>query len=118
MTARRSLSAKERLRLFTLHSGICHLCEGRIDGAREAWEVEHEIPLAMGGADDDKNRKPAHVKCHGPKTAIDLGNIAKAKRREARHAGAKAPSKRPMPGARDSQWKRTFGHGWVKRDEV
>lgn len=90
--SRRSLTAKERLRLFTLHGGICHLCGGRIDGPREAWDVEHVIALAMGGADDDANRKPAHVKCHKAKTKSDMGALAKAKRNEARYQGA-----RPRP---------------------
>ena len=112
---RRSLTGKERLRLFSFHEGICHLCKGKIDGAREAWEVEHEIPLAMGGADDDKNRKPAHIKCHKDKTVVDMGNIAKAKRREAKHIGAKSPSRQPLPGGKDSKWKRKLNGEWVKR---
>ena len=93
MTARRSISAKERLRLFQLHGGICHLCNGRIQ-VGEAWEVSHDIPLELGGADDDANRKPAHKKCHRAHTStVDQPNIAKAKRRELRHMGIKKPSR-------------------------
>jgi 5-methylcytosine-specific restriction endonuclease McrA len=93
MTRRRSLSTRERARLFTLHGGICHLCGGLIDGTREAWEVSHDIPLEMGGADDDANRRPAHKKCHRDHTArVDIPAIAKAKRREARHIGALRPA--------------------------
>lgn len=106
---RRSLSAKERLRLFTLHGGICHLCAGRIDGSREAWEVEHVLALALGGADDDANRKPAHVKCHRPKTADDIGKIAKADRIKAKHTGAR---KRGWGG----KWKRKLNGETVLRD--
>lgn len=103
MTARRSISTKERLRLFALHGGLCHLCYGRIDATREAWEVSHDIPLELGGADDDANRKLAHAKCHRVQTStIDIPRIAKAKRREARHLGAKAKSSRPMPGSKAS----------------
>lgn len=36
---RRSLSARERIRLFELHGGICHFCGGKITGAREGWEI-------------------------------------------------------------------------------
>lgn len=102
MTGRRSLSAKERLRLFALHDGTCHLCGGRIDGTREAWDIEHVIALAMGGADDDANRKPAHRKCHTSKTADDMGALAKAKRNEARYLGARPRPKRSIgiPGLR------------------
>ncbi|WP_377838743.1 HNH endonuclease [Bosea sp. UC22_33] len=94
---RRSLSTRDRLRIFTLHGGICHLCGGKVQ-AGEAWEVSHDTPLELGGADDDANRKPAHRKCHRAHTAaVDLPNIAKAKRREARHLGAKAPLSAPCP---------------------
>ncbi|MGI9297057.1 MAG: HNH endonuclease signature motif containing protein [Gammaproteobacteria bacterium] len=112
---RKSLSTRERLRLFTLHKGICHICEGRIDGAREAWEISHELPLELGGADDDENRKPAHYKCHRALTAEqDIPRIAKAKRREARHLGAKAPSSRPIPGSKASGWRKRMD-GRVER---
>jgi 5-methylcytosine-specific restriction endonuclease McrA len=115
MTARRSLTSKERLRLFALHDERCHLCGGRI-GVGEAWEVEHVIPLAMGGADDDANRKPAHVKCHRAKTTDDAANIAKAKRREAKHLGARPRPKRPIPGSKASGWKKPLNGPAVRRE--
>lgn len=109
MTTRRSISTKERLRLFALHGGLCHLCCGRINAKREAWEVSHDIPLELGGADDDENRKLAHAKCHRVQTStVDIPRIAKAKRREARNLGAKAKSSRPMPGSKASGWKKPF----------
>lgn len=90
---RRSLSTRERLRLFTLHGGVCHFCNGKIT-VGEAWEISHDIPLELLGADDDANRKPAHKKCHRHHTStVDIPAIAKAKRREAAHTGAAA--KRP-----------------------
>ena len=114
--SRKSISTRERLRLFTLHNGICHLCGGKINGAREAWEVSHDIPLELCGADDDENRKPAHAKCHKVQTAtIDVPRIAKAKRREAKHIGAKAPSRNPMPGNKASKWKRKISGEVVRR---
>lgn len=116
MTARRALSAKERLRLFTLHNGICHLCETKIHGIREAWEIEHRLALALGGADDDENRHPAHVKCHKIKTAADVGRLAKADREKARHLGAKAPSRTPLPCGRKSRWKRTVAGRTILRE--
>ena len=100
---RRHLSTKERARLFTLHSGVCHFCEGKIDGTREAWDISHDVALELGGADDDKNRKPAHRKCHRSHTAKhDQPLIAKWKRRAAKNSGAKAKSSRPVPGSRGS----------------
>ena len=107
---RRSLSAKERLRLFTLHGGRCHLCGGNINAVREAWDVEHVTALALGGEDDDENRKPAHVRCHKTKTADDVGKIAKADRVRMKHVGAR---KRGWGG----QWKRKVSGETVRRDE-
>ena len=93
MTARRTISAKERLRLFQLHGGICHLCNGRIQ-VGEAWEVSHDIPLELLGADDDANRLLAHKKCHRARTStVDQPNIARAKRRERKHLGIKKPGR-------------------------
>ena len=112
---RKSLSTRDRLRIFTLHGGVCHLCGGKVQ-AGEAWDVSHDTPLELGGDDDDENRKPAHRKCHRAYTAaVDIPNIAKAKRREAKHLGAKAPSARPLPGSRASGWKQKLSGEWVRR---
>lgn len=99
MTAKRkSLNSKERARLFELHGGRCHICKAKIDGVREAWDIEHVIPFAMTRDDSDENRQPAHrEKCHAAKTKQDVKAIAKAKRVQARHTGAKAPAKQPIP---------------------
>jgi 5-methylcytosine-specific restriction endonuclease McrA len=98
MTKRKHRSTKERARLFKLFGGKCYLCDGQIDGTKEAWEIEHVIPLAQGGEDEDHNLQLAHAKCHKAKTVEDVGNIAKAKRREAKHTGAKVPAGRiPSP---------------------
>ncbi len=94
MTKRAHLTGKERLRLFTLCGGICQFCRGEINPACEAWEVSHDIPLELGGADDDLNRKVAHKKCHRAHTAaVDLPNIAKARRRELKNMGARPKSR-------------------------
>jgi hypothetical protein len=117
MAKRKHVSTRERMRLFMLHKGICHFCELPIDGTREAWDISHEIPLELGGADDDSNRKPAHrEKCHRPHTAaVDAPAIAKSRRIRAKHIGAKAPSRRPLPGGKNDKFKRTIGRGTVLR---
>ena len=114
MTTRRHISTTERTEIFRDAMGVCHLCGSKIDGTREGWELEHIIPLAMGGSDKRDNLRPAHVKCHRVKTTEDVGNIARAKRREARHIGAKAPSRNPLPGGRNSRWKKRMD-GTVER---
>jgi hypothetical protein len=110
---RKAISTRERIRLFALHGGICHLCECRIMPG-EDWDISHEIALALTGADDDANRMPAHRKCHRVRTRDDMGAIAKAKRREAKHIGAWR-SKSPLPGGKASPWKRKVNGEVVRR---
>ncbi len=96
MTSRRPLSDMRRLKLFQDKRGVCHLCEQKIQVGQK-WEVEHVIPLALGGADDETNMAPAHKSCHGEKSKVDAGNLAKANRRRAKHLGASKPRGFPKP---------------------
>jgi hypothetical protein len=116
MTFRRSISSSERLRLFELHHHVCHCCGNVIDPIHERWDVEHVVPWALTRDDSDANRKPAHRTryCHGAKTKIDIGNIARAKRREQKFKGAWR-SAQPMPGGRDSDFKHKMRGGWERR---
>lgn len=114
MTRRKSISAKERAHLFQLHGGICHICKGKIQ-VGEAWEVEHVIPWEISRDDSDKNRKPAHEKCHREqKTPKDRKDIAKVKRQEAKHRGYRK-AKRPFPGSKRDRWKKRLDGTVVPR---
>lgn len=116
MTRRRHIGERERVAIFQAANGVCHLCNGKIQ-AGQAWEVSHDIPLELGGADDASNMLPAHKKCHRHHTAtVDIPAIAKAKRREARHIGAKPPSRNPLPGSKTSRWKRKMNGSIVERN--
>lgn len=107
MAARKHISRSARRDLFIAHGGICHICGGKIGAfGVEAWEVEHVIPLALGGEDEPSNWRPAHAKCHKGKTRQDAADIGRARRIEARHMGFKAPSRNPIPGGRKSKWKK------------
>lgn len=117
MAKRKSLSTRERVRLFTLHEGVCHICEHKIDGVRERWEIEHVIPWELTRDDSDENRKPAHYDCHKGKTPNDIRMIRKSDRVMAKHIGAKKRTGRGLPGNRDGQWKQKIGGGLVRRDE-
>jgi 5-methylcytosine-specific restriction endonuclease McrA len=94
--ARRSFTKKDRARIFTAASGVCHLCEGRIM-VGEAWEVEHVIPYALTQDDGDDNLRPAHIKCHRDKThKQDRPRISKAERQRAKHLGTWPKTKAPL----------------------
>jgi len=111
---RKHLSTTKRVKIFEKEGGKCHLCGLRIL-VGEAWDVSHEIPLANGGADDDTNWRVAHRTCHRKHTStVDAPSIAKTKAIHAKHIGAKV-SRSPMPGGRNSKWKKKIGGGVVLR---
>ncbi|WP_375553356.1 HNH endonuclease [Roseovarius mucosus] len=96
---RRNMTPARRLRIFTAAGGVCHICGGKIDATREKWDADHVIALEISGDDSDDNLRPAHERCHrgaGSKTSEDQRIIAKAKRIEAKHKGAKKAT-RKMP---------------------
>lgn len=84
---RKHFSQRERVRLFTLNGGKCHLCTMSIK-VGETWEIEHEIPWELTRDDSDGNLKLAHVHCHKIKTAQDVRDIRKADRLYAKNIGA------------------------------
>jgi 5-methylcytosine-specific restriction endonuclease McrA len=90
---RRRFTDKDRARIFADNNGVCHLCNQKIDGIREAWEIEHVIAWELTRDDSDENLRPAHIECHKQKThQHDRPVINEAKRREAKHTGVKRPS--------------------------
>lgn len=117
MTTRRHISTTERAAIFASAEGKCHLCGDKIDGVSERWEIEHVVPLAMGGDEDrgSKNLQPAHIACHAAKTLLDVTAIAKAKRVEAKHNGA-LRNRSIIPGSRRSAFKKKLDGTVVRRD--
>ena len=114
MVGRRRISARERVRIFEREGGTCHLCAGKVH-VGEAWDVSHDIPLAIGGDDSDENRRVAHRKCHRAHTAsVDAPRIAKTARQEQKHLGIR--KRATMPGSRASKWKRTIAGYTVDRE--
>jgi 5-methylcytosine-specific restriction enzyme A len=112
---RRHISTRARVGVFEHHNGQCHLCGVKIQSGEE-WDISHAIPLAIGGADDETNWLPAHRKCHRLHTStVDAPRIAKTKRQHAAHIGAKSPSRNPLPGGRNSRWKRKLDGTIVER---
>jgi 5-methylcytosine-specific restriction protein A len=77
--ARKRFTDKDRARIFAANNGCCHLCGFKIDGVREAWEVEHVIAWELTRDDSTKT----HTQ--------DRPAINEAKRREAKHFGVKRP---------------------------
>lgn len=118
MSSRPKLCTTERLRLFKLHGGLCHICSQPIDGVRQRWEIDHVVPRGLKEdareADTDDNMRPAHDRpCHKRKTVMDVDAIALAKSRQAKHMGAYRP-RSVFPGSRASGLKKRMD-GRVER---
>jgi 5-methylcytosine-specific restriction enzyme A len=111
---RRHWSTRARLRILLRHDGICQACGQRI--GVKGFELDHAVPLALGGADREENMRPLCRPCHRTKTKVDRGAISRAERLAARHLGAKAPSRTPVPGSRATPWKRKLDGTTVRRD--
>lgn len=110
MTRRRRTPA-QREAICETHSWTCCICKGQITPPREKWILEHIIPLASGGADDESNLAPAHYVCAIEKTKNDLGRIAKGKRVRAKHVGSMLRSPRGFRG-----WRKFDGSVVLARD--
>lgn len=59
----------------------CHLCGNDIDYTLKSpdpgsFEIDHIIPLTLGGADDLENLAPSHRRCNRAKAAKTLEQIA------------------------------------------
>jgi 5-methylcytosine-specific restriction protein A len=116
-TKRKKLTPRIRLKVWEDHKGVCALCNGKIDGVRERWIVEHLRALELGGEDTEANMAPVHEVCAMIKTSGSTGDharAAKAKRAKAKHLGIKK-SKNPLPGSKGSKWKRKMDGSVVPR---
>ena len=111
---RRKRTTLQRAAIFEAHDGKCHICGQRIDGTREAWEMEQIVPYELTRDDSDDNLAPAHVACHRGKTCSDKAAIAKARRVSAKHKGA-LQSTNPLRGGRGSRLKRKIDGTVVDR---
>ena len=114
-TRRHVFSTSFRLKLFLKRKGTCTSCSQKI-GAGKAWDIDHILPLALGGTNEPKNLQILCKPCHQSKTSqSDIPRIAKTKLLKARHLGARSPSNRPIPGSRRSPWKRKMDGSVVRR---
>lgn len=103
--SRKRFSMRERVRLFELHRGVCHLCAQKIQ-VGETWELEHIVPWELTRDDSDDNVKPAHAKCHKVKTADDIAAIRKADRIRAKHIGAYPKSRARIQSRGFPKWRK------------
>lgn len=111
---RREFPAKVKAAEWLAAGGRCRDCTAKC-GPGNA-EYDHAIADGLGGAADAQNCRLLCRACHAVKSAThDTPAIAKAKRREAAHIGAKAPSRATIPGSRRSPFKKRLDGTVVPR---
>ena len=63
----RTQETKRAKKIMRIHRGVCHVCNTMF-----ADQVDHVIPLAEGGADDESNLRPIHRDpCHLAKSKVE-----------------------------------------------
>jgi 5-methylcytosine-specific restriction protein A len=68
---------KLRIRIMRRDGGVCRCAECRRTGAiRLAHQVDHIVPAAEGGTDDESNLQAINRDCHKAKTAAELARRA------------------------------------------
>lgn len=92
--SRGTLSRVATVRIFDAHGGICRICGLKIHAERgEQFQIDHEKPLWLGGADTEENMRPLHVDCHSRKTGEEAGTRSKTDRVREKHLGIKPKRK-------------------------
>lgn len=79
-----------RLRIFQRENGVCYL-SGRKITVGDKWELEHRIPLSMGGEHREANLFPALFDQHKAKTRQEAAERAKADAVAKYHLGIRKP---------------------------
>lgn len=86
---RKRLTTLGRAKFFLSKGGKCAACDAKCD---RGWELDHIVPLALGGDDEPANWQVLCLPCHRAKSRGDVGAIRKSDRQRANHLGAKRPS--------------------------
>lgn len=91
-THRKAMTPARRQRCLEANGNVC-----AFDGCEVSTklEIDHIIPLALGGKDEDGNLIPLCHDHHKQKTRKDIWQIAKSKRQR-KLVEEREPSKRPI----------------------
>lgn len=106
-----------RLRVFEAHGGVCAI-SGRKIMAGEAWDLDHRVPLSLGGENREANLQPVLKEPHREKTRADVAAKAKAQRIAKKRLGIEPKGKQRLPGGRGSKWKRRIDGTVIRREDA
>ena len=114
---RREFPKKVKVAAFQRADGRCEECTAPL--AVGKFHYDHRIPDALGGKPTLENCTVLCLSCHSVKTTQeDVPTIAKSNRVRSKHLGANAPSRRPLPGGKNSPFKIKIGGAVVRREGV
>ena len=85
---------RQRVVILMRDRGVCHVCH-----LAGATEVDHIVPVSLGGTDDPSNLAAICSPCHAKKSSAE-GNAARvsSKRPAERHPGLIDPGTPLLPG--------------------
>lgn len=84
-----------RQRVFDRYEGKCHLT-GQPIGPGVPWQLDHVVPLILGGQHRESNLAPALVEPHKAKTKVEKAVKSKIAAVRQKHLGIKAPKPKIM----------------------
>jgi hypothetical protein len=97
---RREFTTKVKVAAWHRCEGRCESCTAKLYPGRFAYD--HDNPDGLTGEPTLENCRVLCSACHGVKTKGDVARIAKAKRCEAKHVGARTRKGRPLLGTKAS----------------
>jgi 5-methylcytosine-specific restriction protein A len=103
-----------RLRVFDRDKGICQCGCTRKIRPGDKWETDHIVAIINGGENRETNLQTLLEQCHDIKTGRDVATKSDTYHKRARHLGLKR-TRSPLPGGKNSPWKRKIGGGVVRR---
>jgi 5-methylcytosine-specific restriction enzyme A len=104
-----------RLRIYDRFGGRCQCGCGRKIAVGESWDCEDEIAIINGGQRRESNLRPFLTEHHKEKTRRDVAVKSKTYKTRSRHVGIKRRKGRPMPGGRNSPFKKKLNGEVVLR---
>lgn len=104
-----------RLRVFEAAGGRCYCCGTKIRPGIK-WDLDHAIPLFLGGSHAEWNLRPILAAHHKLKNSKEAVIKSKSYRVRTRHLGIKRRKSRPMPGSKGSGFRKRMD-GTVIREK-
>jgi 5-methylcytosine-specific restriction protein A len=114
---RREFTKQVKLAAWQRAGGRCEKCTCKLFSGNIRYD--HVVPDAMGGDPTIENCEVLCRTCHDAKTYVeDIPRISKSKRQRDHHVNARTrkANSRPIPGSKDSGWKKKMDGTIVRRD--